>query len=285
MQTSMPIAAIDSPARSDSVLSTLAEEFARDGFAIARGVLEREEVALLNAVFMAQARRGAVPGMFEPDANAAATDPLARLPRMMHPHRQAHLDVGPLATRYMLDRRVGDALAAILGEEPIAAQSMYYFKPPGARGQALHQDNFYLDVQPSTCIAAWTALEDADRGNGGMVVVPGSHTHGIYCPEQADKALSFSDHFVRPPAGLAEIPVDLKAGDILFFGGSLIHGSYPNTSADRMRRAFICHYMPASSTGISEWYRPLFTFDGTQVERTFSASGGRCGEQVAKGPH
>jgi hypothetical protein len=262
----------------------LAGSFAADGFAIARGLIPRAEVDGLNAAFLEQAARGPVPGMFDGDPRADASDPLARLPRMMHPHRQAELPVGPLAMRYMLDPRVGAILAALLGDEPIATQSMYYFKPPGARGQALHQDNFYLVVRPGTCIAAWLALDDADEENGGMVMVPGSHRHGIYCPEQADMARSFSTHFVRPPEGLSEAPVRLRAGDVLFFNGSLIHGSYENRSPDRFRRAFICHYMPAGSTTVSRWYSPLFGFDGREVQRELLDAGAICGEAVA-GPH
>jgi hypothetical protein len=40
------------------------------------------------------------------------------------------------------------------GSEAYAAQSMYYYKPPGAKGQGMHQDNFYLLASPATCIAA-----------------------------------------------------------------------------------------------------------------------------------
>jgi ectoine hydroxylase-related dioxygenase (phytanoyl-CoA dioxygenase family) len=261
----------------------LAASFAADGFAVARSLFGADDVARLNHAFGAQAARGPVPGLFDGDP-AAAGDPLARLPRMMHPHRHPALEIGPLAMATMLDPRVGGILTALLGEPAIATQSMYYFKPPGARGQALHQDNFYLVVQPGTCVAAWLALDDADEENGGMVVVPGSHRHRVYCPQQADMSRSFSSHYVPAPEGMSEEPVRLRAGDVLFFNGSLIHGSYENRSADRFRRAFICHYMPSSATSISEWYRPLFAFDGQEVQRAFTNAGGACGEAITA-PH
>ena len=80
---------------------------------------------------------------------------------------------------------------------------MLYFKPPGAKGQALHQDNFYLLVEPGTCIAAWIALDDADQDNGGMLVVPKSNQLEIQCPHEADPALSFTRHEVDVPEGTA----------------------------------------------------------------------------------
>ena len=81
-------------------------------------------------------------------------DPLFQYPRIVHPHR-----FNPLARRYMLHPAVRACLAVLFGEEPVATQTMYYFKPPGARGQALHQDNLYLLVEPGTCLAAWTAID------------------------------------------------------------------------------------------------------------------------------
>ena len=128
-----------------------------------------------------------------------SSDPLAFYPRMMHPHNHGDKIVGPLSLRYMLDSRIEETLTALMGEEPVAAQSMFYFKPAGARGQELHQDNFYLRVSPGTCYAMWLAIDDADESNGGMKVVPGSHVLDISCPEKADMNVSFTDAYVPVP--------------------------------------------------------------------------------------
>lgn len=179
--------------------------------------------------------------------------------------------------RLMLDKRVGAILQDLFGEEAVAAQSMFYFKPAGARGQALHQDNFYLRVQPGTCMAAWTSVDDADEENGTLVVVPGSHRGDVACPQHADNERSFTGDFVAVPEGLEELTVLLKAGDVLFFNGSLIHGSYSNRSSHRFRRAFICHYVPAGSEEVSRWYQPLYRFDGAEVTISDAKGGGPCG--------
>ncbi|MFX8852470.1 phytanoyl-CoA dioxygenase family protein, partial [Acinetobacter baumannii] len=86
-------------------------------------------------------------------------------------------------------------------------------------------------------MAAWLALDRCDEENGCMQVVPGSHTLPLLCPTQADVTQSFTDVTVAIPEGVAPVPVVMEAGDVLFFNGSLIHGSFPNTSADRFRRA------------------------------------------------
>jgi hypothetical protein len=268
-------------------LKTLAAQFERDGFAVVRGLFTPEEVAEIRETFMAQNADGPVEGLSDGHYQGLeASDPLAFYPRMMHPHNHADKPVGPLSMRRMLDPRLYDILSACMDEEPVAAQSMFYFKPPGARGQDLHQDNFYLRVKPGTCYAMWLAVDDADEGNGGMMVVPGSNVLDIACPEQADPTVSFTDAHVPVPKDLVATPVDLKAGDVLFFNGSVIHGSYPNTSTDRFRRAFICHYVPRASAELSHWYHTL-DFDGNPIAIPPSTGGGPCGvpHEAVKGPH
>ncbi|MFD1677583.1 phytanoyl-CoA dioxygenase family protein [Alicyclobacillus fodiniaquatilis] len=260
------------------------ETFQQEGYLILRNLFSAAEVEALKDNFMSMHAKGSIPGCFTavPVEEAKASgDILKAYPRMMHPHR-----VNDIAMAYMLDQRVMDILRQLLGEEPIAAQSMLYFKPPGARGQALHQDNFYLQVEPGTCIAAWTPLDDVDEENGGLFVVPNTQKEEIQCPHTADAAVSFTTDEVDVPEGLTPVPVILAAGDVLFFNGNVIHGSYPNESKDRFRRAFICHYAGESAKKISQWYFPLYAADGSVVEREVNTSGGPCGtEYAAVGPH
>jgi ectoine hydroxylase-related dioxygenase (phytanoyl-CoA dioxygenase family) len=252
------------------------ESFLANGYYVARGLFSPEEVDRIRETFMHENENGPVPGLSEISASYKPEDPLSFYPRMMHPHRHEELSVGPLSMQYMLDERVGEILQDLFGEEPIAAQSMFYFKPPGARGQDLHQDNFYLRVQPGTCIAAWTAIDRADEENGGLMVVPGSNRLDIVCPERADSSLYFTMDHVDVPEGMSVEPVVMEPGDVLFFNGSLIHGSYPNTSS-RFRRAFICHYVPAGAAEVSSGYRPLLRFNGEEVEMAGATGGGPCG--------
>ncbi|MCG5218210.1 phytanoyl-CoA dioxygenase family protein [Streptosporangium sp. KLBMP 9127] len=254
--------------------------FHEDGFAIVRGLFGDGEVATLREEFMALHAAGPIPGHFTPQPQEPGTpyDVLRDYPRVMHPHQ-----VNETALRYLLDARLGAVVARILGEEPVAAQSMFYFKPPGARGQALHQDNFYLRVEPGTCVAAWIALDEVDRANGGLEVVPGTHLMDLFCPEDADPELYFTREYVPPPPGLDRVPVDMAAGDVLFFNGSLVHGSEPNTTSDRFRRSYICHYAARSTTRISSYY-PTLTMAGEKIHFEPAVGGGPCGTE-AVGPH
>lgn len=263
------------------------EAFERDGYVVVRALFSQQDIDAIRSTFMTQAKDGPVEGLSEIRRRADGptydpSDPLAFYPRMMHPHRHPELAVGPVAMKYMMHPSLHPILRDIMGEEPVAVQSMFYFKPPGARGQDLHQDNFYLRVKPGTCMAAWMAIDDADEGNGGMVVVPGTQNMEIACPQESDKTRFFTDHHVEPPAGLKPVSVNLNAGDVLFFNGSLIHGSFPNTSKDRFRRSLICHYVPSSSAEMSEWYYTRLRFDGKPTNIAPAQGGGPCGEIHAK---
>jgi phytanoyl-CoA hydroxylase len=277
MQTSTP------RALSQSAL----DQFHRDGYVVVPQLLAPGEVDEIRDTFMSANADGPIKGLSEIGHHQTApggyepSDPLAFYPRMMNPHQHPDLAVGRLSWRMMLDPRLGAVAWDLFGEEPIAGQSMFYFKPPGARGQDLHQDNFYLRVSPGTCIAAWLAVDDSDLGNGGLVVVPGTGGFDIACPEKADPKVSFALERVPPPPGKEPHIVPMRAGDVMFWSGGLIHGSYPNASLDRFRRALIFHYMPMSCSEINEIYKPLVRFDGSVVVKAPASGGGPCGNLEA----
>lgn len=259
-------------------LQALTEEqmrqFETEGYLIVKGVFRPEEVEEIRWTFDEIAQT-TVPGYFEPDFQTETDDPLKRYPRVLHPHR-----FNPLAKQYMLHPGVLAILEELYGEEALAAQSMFYYKPPGSRGQALHQDNFYLKVEPGNCIAAWTAIDRCDEENGCMLLVPKTNRYDIVCPETSDSAESFTSHYVKPPKEEKPIPALMEPGDVLFFNGNLIHGSYRNKSKERFRRAFICHYANASATHIGHWYNPIYRADGTELELESNPDGGPCGIEI-----
>jgi phytanoyl-CoA hydroxylase len=242
------------------------------GYHVARGLFSKDEVAQFlshyTAMRLAQ-NNGA------DTENLSSTDPLAIWPRLMQPHRHDRLSMD-----WLLDPRLNHYLTGLMGLEPYAVQTMVYFKPPGARGQALHQDQYYLRVQPGTCMAAWLALDDCDDENGCMSVVDGSHTWPVLCTIGADTKVSFTDVTVPLPPGAQATPLHLKAGDVLFFNGQVVHGSGPNTSDTRFRRALIGHYIAGDAEKVHKWYAPIYTMDGAEVNLELTNTGGRCGTWV-----
>lgn len=253
-------------------------QFDTEGYLVVKGLFQPEQLTEIETTFEALSHQ-TIPGSFEPDFNADLSDPLKRYPRVIHPHRY-----NATAKKYFLHKPVLDVLRDLFGEEPLAANCVFYYKPPGARGQALHQDNFYVLVEPGTCIAAWTAIDAADEENGALCLVPRTNHHDIVCPDKADENESFSQHYVKPPKDQKAVPVIMDKGDVLFFNGNLIHGSYRNRSKDRFRRSLICHYVGASASRISKYYNPLYRADGTEFVMDENADGGPCGIEFPRVP-
>lgn len=278
------------------------QEFEDLGFWVERGLLPAAEIDGINDAFMTMHAAGGVKGLYEPFPEGTNDgfhhafgkgDPLARYPRVMHPH-----NFMPLAKRYLLDPRIEDVLEELEGEPVLSAQTMFYFKPPQARGQAWHQDNFYLQVKPGTCIAAWIACDRCDDANGALQVIVKTNTMDVVCPTRsADPNISFTRELVTveqilqtrgasygtnasPVPQSVEVakPV-LEPGDVLFFNGSLVHGSGPNATTDRFRRSLINHYVPASCLEVARHYHPLMNRHGEVVSRAVATGGGPCGTE------
>ena len=220
------------------------------------------------------------------DDHIPPDDILAKYPRFVHPHRRPDTQPGQLALKYMMDTRLTSIVQDVLQAGCYGAQSMFYFKPPGARGQAFHQDNMSLQASPECCIAAWIAIDPANESNGGLRIVPGSHRQSLICPGEADPGVSFSNNEIHLPPSLQDkiLQTNLEAGDVLFFHGALIHGSLPNRTKDRFRRALIFHYIPQASKEVAKFYMPLIDADGKEVVIEEAPGGGACGEGWVEEP-
>lgn len=249
------------------------QHFAEEGYVVVPGLFTAAEVETLKTHFMQLNARKV--GFHHDALVTDAADPLLRYPRMIHPHRYDRI-----SRDWLLDARLRAWTTALLGHEPLAAQTMFYFKPPGARGQALHQDQRSLEVRPGTCLAAWMAVDACDEDNGCMQLVPGSQHLPKLCLVPADTRKFFSGSTV-PLADWMELrPLRMQPGDVLFFNGQVIHGSWPNRSSDRFRRAMIAHYVVGEARQVAKFYQPLLTFDGVELEIGRSDKGGPCGVWV-----
>lgn len=250
--------------------------FQRDGFAVARGLFTQPECDRYADYFTSMIERGG-DGYAENAVDTTHPDPLKRYPRLLQPHR-----TDAVAFSYMTDPRLRAALTTLLNAEPFAVQTMVYFKPPGGRGQNLHQDNMYLLARPGTCVAAWLALDDCDAENGCMVFVPHSGALPLICQVSTpglDAEFWTNLETPRPPGAPDPVHGIMKRGDVVFFNGTVIHGSLKNRSEDRFRRSLIAHYIVAEAKQVAEYYFPVFRLDGTRVSEGFreSAPGGPCG--------
>ena len=149
--------------------------FHAQGYCVADGLFTDAEICAIEAFFEEYKTIGTA--VFDAGSRFEEIDPTKRQLRAMHPHRYSSQ-----ARAWGLNPRVMESLSLLFGRPALLAQTMYYFKPPGAKGQGMHQDNFYLLAKPASCIAAWTAIDRATVDNGCLYVVPESNHRPLLCP-------------------------------------------------------------------------------------------------------
>jgi phytanoyl-CoA hydroxylase len=174
--------------------------------------------------------------------------------------------ISPMHERYLLHPRVLDALEALIGPDVLALQSMLFFKRPGQPGQGYHQDSYYLPTFPDTLCGAWQALTPATLENGCLWFAKGSQHEPVYPDKHGGGAAlttniadlghienpSNNDFSVNTLSRIVDkykdslVPVEAEPGDVVFFGGHIIHWSFSNRS-DIPRRAYVGHYCNARS--------------------------------------
>ncbi|MBT06588.1 MAG: hypothetical protein CMM32_06695 [Rhodospirillaceae bacterium] len=146
-----------------------------------------------------------------------------------------------------------DVIESLLGPDIKLLTDQLFMKPPGGMEKTYHQDSPYFPIRPMELVSAWTALDDVTLENGCLWVVPGSHLGGALPHSEVWMVGDREDMHV--PEEIidrgAEQPILLKAGDVSFHHGLLLHRSGPNQTGNR-RRGLATHYMSARSRWVGE---------------------------------
>lgn len=142
-------------------------------------------------------------------------------------------------------------LQDLLGPNVVCFVSQYVCKEPGDRLEVKwHQDAAYNPVDAKSVIV-WLAVTDANTENGCMWFVPGSHRAGLVDFTQLGRDVDISGGarvVNNAEAYGAPIPIELKAGQAVFFSDLLLHHSLGNRSANRSRGGFTMTFTSADVT-------------------------------------
>ena len=150
--------------------------------------------------------------------------------------------------KILLSKDIQNCLWEISGtrEEFCLRQNMLFDKSTGTID---HIDSKYLDTDPmGHLIGAWIALEDIHGNGGEFHVYPGSHQ----CPDNKPETWKdlTHDQFVEWSENLRKkfrrTPIHLRAGDVLFWHPSLLHGSTNQRLEGNSRKSLTAHYYPAT---------------------------------------
>jgi ectoine hydroxylase-related dioxygenase (phytanoyl-CoA dioxygenase family) len=154
------------------------------------------------------------------------------------------IDISPPCSRIAPDRRILDSVTALYGEQACLFKDKLIFKPPGAKGYALHQDYISWKTFPTSFVTVIVAIDLADASNGATEVFPGFHKRGCLTPRDG----MYHELPAETVASARGVMLDLNPGDIGIFTGYTPHRSGPNTS-DEFRRLLYLSYNAMSDGG------------------------------------
>jgi len=225
--------------------------FVENGYVAVPDVVDADELEELKSDIIKLARGGYPCDNIEPISDAVDDTEVLKSILCIH---QPHF-VSPVIERYVRHPKICGILSQITAAHlpwwdgsVKCMQSMYFVKPPKFQGQAWHQDEIYIPTRDRSLIGAWIAVDDATQENGCLWIIPGSHKTGYLYPQREhDKSEEFD--FAPESYGFderAEVPVEVKAGTLVFFNGYLLHRSRKNRS-EVYRRVLVNHYCNAWS--------------------------------------
>lgn len=167
-------------------------------------------------------------------------------------HHQA-----PTVRNYYFEGPLVDTASQIIGPNIKGATSQLTFKMRGnTKPFGWHQDNGYGELEPYNALTTLTALDDTDRRNGCLWLIPGSQKQGqIEVHQDEAQKKSGSEIIVQADDSLA-VPMEMKAGDALIFNCWMLHKSDGNYSTDRDRRILFLRYADADAIEVYNQRKP-----------------------------
>lgn len=185
---------------------------------------------------------------------------------IMNPHMEGEQWFWDLAN----EPKLLDMVERQIGANIVLWSASALAKPPRTgRPIRWHQDAPYWNITGPFAGGIWIALDDVDRENGTMEILPQWHTRGAF-PKVIHEDVFFNEE-IDPavfPSNLEELKLsyDMKAGQLGVHDTMLPHFSTPNAS-DRWRRVISLRYMSAESTVAEQEYESYV--DGRTYQRGY----------------
>ncbi|WP_030685873.1 chlorinating enzyme [Streptomyces sp. NRRL B-1347] len=194
-----------------------------------------------------------------------------------------HLDVDLLA-RHVMNQRITDRVASILGPDLLCWRSEFFPKYPGDEGTDWHQADTFANASGKPqllwpgesedsfgagTLTVWTAFTESNRENGCLQVIPGTQHQMNY---DETKQMDYNEGRINSevkdgvPRGFFgydyrqlqkdpnwkpneddAVAFEMEKGQCIIFWSTLMHASLPNIATGKnYRMGFATRYVPTS---------------------------------------
>ncbi|MBI2298365.1 MAG: phytanoyl-CoA dioxygenase family protein [Armatimonadetes bacterium] len=160
----------------------------------------------------------------------------------------------PRLMEFLLADEVLDLVEPVIGPDIGLWSSHFISKPPeGGKATPWHEDSAYWQGTIDDCAGictVWLAIDDTDRENGCMKVIPGTHRDGggysTYQPVDASRNIFGTEVTPGTFDESQAVYFELRAGECSLHEARIIHGADANTSG-RRRAGYTMRYFPTTS--------------------------------------
>lgn len=230
------------------------DDFARRGFAVARGMVPAAAVDAMRDRALADLDAEAGPLEREADVGYPGAPTSVEAPggRTVRRLLEAY-DRGPSFRAWVHDPTLVDTLARCLDERPRFCPNHHNCvmtkMPRFSSDTGWHRDLRYWRFERPELVTAWLALTPESSPQGSLCLLPGSHRLDL-ADERFDEAefLDLSHPDNEPLAATAE-QVELTPGDVLFFHARLFHHATRNHT-DRPKLAAVFTFLGESNAPV-----------------------------------
>lgn len=209
-----------------------------DGFVVLRGIIPRWEFESIRERTVGVLRQNTGPVEYEVDVSYPGAPPDRRSPGGSTPRRLLQA----------LDRKLGylslannpsvvAVIRRLLDSDRIAISRSHHNCvmtkfPKYSSDTDWHRDYRYWAFSQPKLVSAWYALQEENRENGSLTVIPGSHAMRLGDDRFDKKQFLRHDHPLNRRLLGSTTNIHLRPGDVLLFDCQLLHSAKRNRSAD-----------------------------------------------------
>ncbi len=242
---------------------TEAQQFARDGFLIRRGLIDSEQVTQLIDCIDASLNPALAPVEFEADVHYPGAPASRWAEGGQTPRRLLHaFGRDALFRQVATNTSIIDTLSILMDSNKLMLSQNHHncvmTKHPGFSSvTSWHQDIRYWRFDRPELVSTWIALGPENEANGSLLVIPGSHKLNLD-PGKFDAALFLRTDLEENEEILSKaIAVELNAGDVLFFHSRTLHAAGQNESTS-IKRSIVFTYHTADNQPIPQTRSAVF---------------------------
>jgi hypothetical protein len=249
------------------------ESFRRNGYALVRGLLDREAVLALRAAYFTRFDPVLLaPGTTARDGVFSGTTPADLPPYGTAGHPAYELVRSPAFDRFTRNERLRQVAEVLLGGpvELLPRRILRHFDRASARASRAHVDFDYMDHGSDQVVTAWIPLGDCPIDSGGLVYLENSHR------VPTEKLEPLREHTDRPhdrrpisndlgitarALGGRWLWTEYRAGDVVLHSPHLVHASL-DVSGEVMRLSADVRFRRLDAPGDERWNGDWSADDG-----------------------